>query len=143
VRGQKGVIGVTNLLRRSPFAEWTLVYFDPKKITENTIVNLMRKKGCPNARTDRAKGKSIAMNPVGGPGDTFLLRLHSEVDTTIEASKIPKNWVLNFPHSIKAGDTYMNLNTPRNASKGHQTIELTTADGTKHSFNTEIVGRIP
>lgn len=103
----------------------------------------MRKQGCPNARIDRTLNQSTAMNPVGAPGDTFLLRLEAKADTTITSTTLPKNWVLGSPKTLKAGANFIDLNTPGTAKRKKHEITITTSNGKTHTFQTELVIEVP
>jgi hypothetical protein len=83
------------LVRGNPFREWIAVYYDPARITEEKLVELLRKRRCPSARLDRAgEGPLTVMNPSVGPGDVVQMCLAAEKNPGIDKVTFPDDWKL-------------------------------------------------
>jgi len=144
VSGQKGIHDTTMLLRRSPFGEWVVVYYDPEQTSEAKILKRVRTNGCRNAAIVRAKKKSTTMNPFVAAGDCVQLRLILEEKTSLTISKIPTGW--KFEGKLKdlpAGEHYLNIYVPKGAQQKRSQIVLQTDRSKSFTFSAEVVGLVP
>ena len=84
-------------LRRKPFAEWVLIYYDPLKTSAAKLLKVTRARGCPNAKIVSLEMKSLGsvkariLNPYICAGDTLYIELDSVEGVELE---LPKNWHL-------------------------------------------------
>lgn len=108
------------LVRRSPFAEWVVVYFDPAKIDESKLLRLIRNGGCRNANLVRSKGNNLAMNSYIAGGDMIQLQIHLEKPQKISIPKLPKAWVISqdLTQPLPEGPHFLNIRVPKSTSKG-------------------------
>ena len=117
-------------VRHSPFAEWVLIYYDPEKISEKTLLTLARTKGCKNAQIDRpkeitaGKTKIQVLNPVLTPGDSLIISIDSSEKVTPEFT-LPKGMTLKKgqPTSIE-GKTLIYLDTADSIGSGEKKMSV-------------------
>ena len=58
------------LVRSKPFKEWVTVYFDPDKMSETKLLQLLRERRCPRAALDRESGEVYINELNSMPGFT-------------------------------------------------------------------------
>jgi len=130
-------------VRYNPFGEWVIVYFDPTKTSEATLLKLIRAKGCPNAGLIRSKGQSIALTPIITPGDTALIQIQLAEESTLSASQLPKGWVISSGlANLKAGTHHLSIRTPSGTAKKKQNVTLKDSEGSTYNFPIELVSRV-
>lgn len=122
---------MVNTLRRSPFGEWNVVYYDSTKTNQATILERLQKNKCPKAKLIESKpvsahGVSITpMNPIVAAGDTIQLRLEAtDSDATIEVVVPPKGWKLLTASPLSKGKTLHPVQSPPNAKNGKHNIQV-------------------
>ncbi len=143
MRNLSGVIDTTMSVRRSPFGEWVIIYYDPKKTNEKTLLEIVRKGGCPRADIIRKQAKSTEITPIITPGDTALIKLHLEKKSDLKATKLPTGWaVTESLKQLDAGTHYISIRTPEGASQKEHAITLQSADNTQFNYTIELVSRV-
>ncbi len=124
----------TRLLRNRPFGEWVTVYYRPGDTGEAELLAWMKKAGCPRATLVRDRGRSVVLNPVVAPGDAVQVRVGAAAATTLRAASLPEGWRLLAPPrggDVAAGGSYIWVQVPRSAARGHVAVEFTLGDGTR------------
>jgi hypothetical protein len=126
VRGQKGVIDTTRLVRQSPFGEWVNVYYLPDQITEAKLLAHIKANRCP--RASRVDG---VVNPFAAPGDVVQLKFNAKAETSIKTITLPDGWTL---HEKKVGDTLsaganvLAVSVSRSAAQGDHELKIELAN---------------
>ena len=124
-------------VRKKPFGEWNVVYFDAKKTTPAKILKRLRAKGCPKATqvkpvTASANGMTLTLNtPYVAPGDLVHLILGGKGNAKPDV-RAPKGWTLYpGPSHPKTGETWLYAQTPNDVKPGRHavTIEVPGAKG--------------
>lgn len=130
---EKGILGISMLVRGTTFREWINVYYDPEIISEDRIQQLLRERKCPSATLDRSEGKPLtAMNSRVGPGDVVQLRLVEAERAPIGKVELPKGWVLVGPtegFTNASNETFFTVRVPANAEAGDKALKLIRNDG--------------
>lgn len=139
-----------NSLRRSPFGEWNIVYYDPKKTDTQKILARLRAKGCPRAelipatKAEHNEVVATVENPFVTPGDCFQLTFRSAAKEarTLEL-QTPKPWkAAPKKVTLKAGSNQtVLLRVPTNAAEGKHMLQLTSS-GKKLSLPVHVVQQI-
>ena len=137
-----GVITTTKLIRRAPFAEWTLIYFDPKKTTPQKLLRQVQAANCPRATIDVIKD-SPALNPYLAGGDTLILPAKLSELTTLNAAELPEGWETDIGSTFRTGMNEITVRVPQAAVMGRHEGKLTFENGQSVSFVAEIVRRVP
>ena len=132
-------------LRRKPFGEWVLIYFDKTKITEEALLSLAKNKGCKRAAIIRDKKKDLGktsvtlMNPYICPGDSIALEISSDGSEKIEL-ELPEGWSCKMPDTI-SGTATVFIKTTAKAKRGEFTVKF--KNGLKSAdLNCHIVEKI-
>lgn len=142
--GREGVYDATMLLRRVPFAEWVVVYYDPRKTTAPALQKLMRDAGCPRATQVQQAGKSIVMNPYAAPGDTLQLRVIATAAGESSFAQLPEGWVVEASDlQLEKGENFISVRTTPGARKKKYKLTLRAKGGESHTLHAELVGRVP
>ena len=136
----EGVIATTKLIRRIPFKEWTVVYYNPGKIDEQTLLRLIKAHRCPRAEIERSPG---VLNPVIAGGDSLIVSLNAENATTLKSADLPEGWAAPIGQKLKKGRNLIAIRTASDVLKGQQSFKLTAAHSTPIKFRAEIVARVP
>lgn len=121
-------------VRKKPFGEWNVVYYDASKTTPEKILKRLRAKGCPKARRipdskAKARGAIVSVkNPYVAPGDCVLLTLGGDVDGKPEIT-VPKGWtLLPGPTQKKDKVSWFYVQTAKKTKQGKHAIQLTLPD---------------
>ena len=88
MRGKKGVIDTTRLVRSKPFGEWVTVYYRPDDVDDDQLLEWIRANRCPRAALVRKKDG--VQNPFVAAGDVVRVKIKGSVTS----SKLPKGWTL-------------------------------------------------
>ena len=113
MRGKKGVIDTTRLLRNSPFGEWVTVYYRPDEVDEEQMLKWIKANRCPRAAlVRRADG---VRNPFVAPGDIVQIKAKGKV----AKDKLPKGWTI-----AEVVDDYVFLQVPKAAKQGDYNLPL-------------------
>lgn len=143
VRGQKGVIYTSMLVRPGTFHEWIAVYYDPKLITEEKLGQLLRERRCPTAKLDRDETSPLTvMNRAVGPGDLAQLRIDAGKNPGITKVELPVGWqVVGEAGGFRApGDvTYFTIRIPKKEKFGIHPILLHPKEGEPLKAEIEVV----
>jgi len=140
VRGKKGVIDTTRLLRRQPFGEWVNVYYRPGEITEAKLFELIKANRCP-----RAEQLTAAVTPFAAAGDTLQLKLQSDTETAIKSVDLPDGWKFEdakVGDPLGAGEIRLSIQVDKKARQGDFDLGVTLADGKVVRGQVSIVGQV-
>lgn len=115
-------------LRRKPFGEWILIYYDKSKISEEALLSFAKKRGC--KRASLIKGKKIqssnisaqALNPYLCKGDTAVIELSSNGLEKLRL-ELPEGWSGSVPETISGTETVF-IRTPSNVKQGEYKIHF-------------------
>ena len=132
MRGKKGVVDTTRLLRSKPFGEWVTVYYRPGDIGEQALLALMQKRGCPKAALVRGRGKSVVMNPYVAPGDAVQVRVEVAAATSLKSLELPPGWSMvgsSAGDAIAKGESYLWVQVPASAEAGAASLKFVLASG--------------
>lgn len=130
-------------VRYHPFGEWVIVYFDPEKTSEDALLKKIRNNGCPKAALVRGKKESIALTPIITPGDTALIQIQLEQDTSLTAIDLPEGWLISSElNNLEEGTHLLSIRTPSRTAKKKRTITLKDDDGEDYEFHIELVSRV-
>lgn len=117
-------------VRKKPFGEWNVVYFDDTKTTPDEILKRLRAKGCPRAKRvpDRKltanRATLTVKNPYVAPGDCILLELGGKPAGKPHIA-LPEGWTLfPGPSDPKSGVTWLYAQTPKKAKPGEYDITM-------------------
>jgi len=118
-------------VRRKPFGEWVMVYYDNEKTGPAKLLQRLKARGCKRAKQrppvtgQLGNAEVCILNPVVAPGDFF----HIEVKLPEGASAdvklaVPEGWTIpdGAQRALKAGVSRCDVQLPRTAKKGQQTI---------------------
>lgn len=134
------------LVRNTPFREWVTVYYEPSKITEAKLLELLRKKRCPRAALDRTPGdKLTAMNPVVGPGGIVQLQATLPANRDPLKWKLPDGWQLVGPATGSKGEdgkTYVSVQVPGEAKAASYSLAVSTSNKETTTSAVEVVRRV-
>jgi len=144
VRGKAGIYDTSMLVRRSPFAEWVVIYFDPAQTNEQKILKLIRSQGCPNAGLIRSNKLNATMNPYIASGDTVQLRIELKEKQLLSIKNLPKGWAISTPLDapFSAGTHYLNIRTPKGARRTTYTLRVKPAKTKLISYRVEIASLV-
>lgn len=144
---------VIKTLRRSPFGEWNVVYFDARKTAPGTLQARLRGNGCRAATLVVAKPQKAgaarvwSTSPIVVAGDLVQVAVQLPPKGTGHATlAVPKGWTL--PHGARrdvVGTTYLLAQTPRSAKQGtHRLTVALTANGqtTPLTLSVELVQQV-
>ena len=119
------------LVRNKPFGEWITVYFDPDKITEETLLALLKKKRCPRAAISRKEGMdATVMNPFVAPGDTVQVQLDPERRTQLRGMTLPNGWKVAGQKEGGPAEGDLLIQVPQKAAQGEVELKLQFRDRT-------------
>ena len=145
VAREKGVLDVVMQLRRKPFGEWILVYFDKTKISERTLLSLAQKRGCKRAAVIKGKKKEIgnvsllALNPYLCAGDTAAIGIKTS-GTEKLSLELPEGWSGTVPEQV-SGTEIIFIQTPPKVKQGQYEIHYKSGSD-KVSLKFHIVEKI-
>ena len=115
-------------LRRKPFGEWILVYFDKSKISEKTLLQLTKTRGCKRAAVIRGKEVKAGstsgqvINPYLCAGDSIAVEINSNGKEQLEL-ETPQGWTFKMPEKVN-GKVTVFINIPAGSKEGAYTIKL-------------------
>lgn len=145
VLGEEGILKISMLVRMSPFREWIAVYYDPKRITEEKLLALLRERRCASAKVDRIETAPLTvMNPFVGPGDVVQLRVDTRKTPRVTKVKLPEDWaIVGKPggSSGSEGLTYFTIQVPSKADLGKRKVILCIEEGEPLEATVEVVQR--
>ena len=134
------------LVRNSPFKEWVTVYYEPEKITEEKLLELLRKRRCPRSALDRTPGdKLTVMNPYVGPGGIVQLQIAPSPANRPFQPKLPEGWKIVGPATGAEGEdgkSYMSIQVPDQAKAASYTLTVKTGDKQTTAAAVEVVRRV-
>lgn len=129
VRGEKGVIDVTMLVRNKPFGEWVTVYYDADETTEKALLALLRTRRCPKAALIRTEGRAATvMNPFVAPGDTVQVRIAPGRRDALGAMTLPDGWKVGGGKNGGPVEEGVSIQVPREAAQGEAVLDLRIGD---------------
>ena len=110
------------------------VFYDPSKTDVDSLLGLIRKKGCSNAsHTD----DSVVLNPIIAPGDPVQVRLGSASSVSREESRLPSGWQLADTNS-----EVVTIATPRSTKSGNVSFSLKLENGEEIEGEVAVVRQI-
>ncbi|MEM7454104.1 MAG: hypothetical protein AAF456_07085 [Planctomycetota bacterium] len=117
------------MVRQEPFGEWVNVFYDPDQIDAATMLDLIIKEDCPNAKqTTRAAGEDgFVLNPMIAPGDPVQFEVQLDSEARLSAnSAIPEGWSIfgESEHSFPEGKQIVTLITGNDAVAGDHPVVL-------------------
>jgi hypothetical protein len=119
------------LVRNKPFGEWVTVYFDPDKITEETLLGLLKKKRCPKAATIRREGMDATVaNPFVAPGDTVQVQVDPDRRTQLRGMSLPDGWKVAGHEEGGPAEGDLLIQVPPKAAQGETELKLQFPDRT-------------
>ena len=134
------------LVRGKPFREWVTVYYDPKRISEEKLLQRLRERGCRSAKLDREAGSPVTvMNPFVGPGDLVQVRLGGMDKSAVKKVELPEGWKLaGKPGGFvdKDGVTWLTVWVPEGAKQGKQTVRIHPAEGDVIEAAVDVVRKV-
>lgn len=142
VRGKKGIVDTTRLLRNSPFGEWVNVFYDPSKTDETTILAMIKKNDCPKARrTDSRNG--VVQNPYLAPGDPIQMKIELTANAKlVGTSGLPEGWEVVGDGKFDKGTSLLTIQTPKSAKQGPASIKLEFDNGSKIEAKVDVVKQV-
>ncbi|MAG56730.1 MAG: hypothetical protein CMJ83_10605 [Planctomycetes bacterium] len=138
-----------NSLRKRPFGEWNVVYFDATKTNGDTILKRLRAHGCPKAKlipsgcaSARPALFEIAVyNPVATAGDCFQVAIVIGKAFTPKL-KLPKGWTsIAGPAMKEPGILSVYVQTPGKTKDGKYSIQVERVKARKQS-GSHAAGRV-
>lgn len=128
------------LVRNKPFKEWVTVYFDPEKIAETKLLQLLRERRCPRSALDRETGdKLTAMNPFVDPGGIIQLQVEPPPEGRQLQVNLPDEWKLVGNEkgvADKDGKLYFSVQVPAKAEAKKYTVGFSIPK--LHTIQTEV-----
>lgn len=108
--GQPGVLDVVKAIRRTPFAEYVVAFYDPEKTKIETLLTRLKSNGCDKA--ERVKAVDGVENPVTVVGD--FIQINTKLDVTA-----PDGWKV-----LKNSDSRVDVQTPAKAKPGKYSLTI-------------------
>lgn len=134
------------LVRGKPFREWVTVYYDPKRINEEKLLQRLRERGCKSAKLEReAHSPLTVMNPYAGPGDVVQMRLAGKGKQVVKKLELPEGWKPEGKpcgYVDSDGVTWITVRAPAKAKTGKQKLLLRTAAGEAVEAVVEVVRKV-
>lgn len=105
-------------MRHEPLCEWVVAYYDPSKVTAESILERLRARSCPEAKriepvVKEKSGIQVSLvNPLAGAGDLFQIVVKLPEGRAGKATlKLPEKWnaVDGAAPALKAGETRLDL----------------------------------
>lgn len=135
------------LVRMDPFKEWVTIYFDPEKMTEEKLLELLHERRCKSSQLDRVDHQDfMAMNPFVSAGEIAQIRISQANRDALSKVTLPDGWkVVGDANGVshKDGNIYLSLKVPEKAEQKRYSIEVTLADKKVIKTTVEVVRRIP
>ncbi len=132
-------------LRRKPFGEWVLIYYDKTQTSEEKLLTLAKKGGCKRAAVIRDKkveaGKTSVtlLNPYICPGDSIALEINSDGSEKIDI-ELPEGWTCKMPEKV-SGTATVFIHVPKGSQNGAFKIKFKSGSGT-YDLNCHVVKKI-
>lgn len=128
------------LVRNKPFEEWITVYYDPKSITEEKLLKLLRERRCKKSKPVRRENEQLtAMNPYASAGDIIKIRVGNPPKETAPQIILPEGWLIagdKKGEQYPDGKTYLCIKVPEDAPQKKYNISLKT--DTEKVINAEV-----
>lgn len=131
------------LLRRIPFAEWVVVYYDPEKTSVDKLLTNIRSDGCPRAKHVEQAGQMRVMNPYLSPGDTVQIRIDVTEKSSWQISGLPKGWAMTDALAdLDVGEHFISLRTSPSARRKSYELDLQKVGGQSFPVKFELVSAV-
>lgn len=143
MRKQEGIYDTTKLLRISPFAEWVTIYYNPKLISPEKILTLIKSNRCPNAKFVIKKQNRYALPaPYVAPGDIVQIEIKTASKDQIDSIELPKGWKLLSSKELIKGNNIINIQTPTSTTQKRTKINIKTEKGITIHAGIEVVQKV-
>jgi len=118
-------------VRRKPFGEWVVVYYDKDKTDAAQLLKRLHSKGCRKAKRkgpvsgQLGDAEVAVLNPVVAPGDFFHIEVKVPEGSSADLKIAPPDgWTVpdGAARTLKAGVSRCDVQLPRDAKKGNQTL---------------------
>jgi hypothetical protein len=118
-------------VRRKPFGEWVVIYYDKDKTDSAKLLDRLKARGCRRAKqkapvTGQLGDAAVSvLNPVAAPGDFFHIEVKLPEGASADVSiKTPEGWTVpdGAQRALKGGVSRCDVQLPRTAKKGNQMI---------------------